>query len=78
MKGISGVLVITTAQNYTTMPEVRFWAGSNPARVVSEIRDGEDVWKWFRLEIRLNAFRRSTKPQKQFIIINSQSVTRGY
>ena len=36
---------------------------------VSEIRDGEDLWQWFRLEIRLNAFRRSTIPQKQFIII---------
>ena len=36
---------------------------------VSEIRDGEDVWQWSRLEIRLNAFRQSTIPQKQFIII---------
>ena len=36
---------------------------------VSEIRDGEDLWQWSRLEIRLNTFRRSTIPQKQFIII---------
>ena len=36
---------------------------------VSEIRDGEDLWEWTRLEIRLNAFRRSIIPQKQFIII---------
>ena len=35
---------------------------------VSEIRDGEDLWQWSQLEIRLNAFRRSTIPQKQFII----------
>ena len=50
-------------------PELRFCAGSNPARGVSEIRDGEDLWQWSRLEIRLNVFRRSTIPQKQFIII---------
>ena len=34
-----------------------------------EIRDGEDLRQWSQLEIRLNAFRRSTIPQKQFIII---------
>ena len=28
-----------------------------------------DFWQWSRLEIRLNAFRWSTIPQKQFIII---------
>ena len=39
------------------------WSG------VSEIRGGEDLWQWSRLEIKLNAFRRSTIPQKQFIII---------
>ena len=55
-------MVITTAQ-------LRLCAGSNPACGVSEIRDGEDLWQWSRLEIRLNAFRRSTIPQKQFIII---------
>ena len=41
----------------------------HPALGVPEIRDGEDLWQWSRLEIRLNAFRRSTIPQKQFIII---------
>ena len=64
-----GVVVITTAQLQSTKPELRFCAGSNPAPGVSEIRDGEDLWQWSRLEIRLNAFRRSTIPQKQFIII---------
>ena len=34
-----------------------------------EIRDGEDLWQWSQLEIRLNAFCWSTIPQKQFIII---------
>ena len=44
-----------------------FCACSNPARGVSGIRDGEALWQWSRLEIRLNAIRRSTIPQKQFI-----------
>ena len=64
-----GVVVITTAKLHSTKPELRFCAGLNPARGVSEIRDGEDLWQWSRLEIRLNTFCRSTIPQKQFIII---------
>ena len=62
-------MFITTAQLHSTKPELRFCVGSNPACGVSEICDGEDLWQWSRLEIRLNAFRRSTIPQKQFIII---------
>ena len=62
-------MVITTAQLHLTKPELRFCAGSNPACVVSEIRDGDDLWQCSRLEIRLNGFRRSTIPQKQFIIM---------
>ena len=38
-----GVVVITTAQLHSTNPELRFCTGSNPARGVSEIRDGEDL-----------------------------------
>ena len=64
-----GVVVITTAQLHSTKPELRFCAGSNPARGVSEIYDGEDLWQWSRLKIRPNVFRCSTLPQKQFIII---------
>ena len=71
-------VVITTAQNLLSKPEHTFCAGSNPLRGVLEIRDGEDLWQWFRLEIRLNTFHQSTIPQKQFIIIiyyiNSQHV----
>ena len=59
-----GVVVITVAQLHSTKPELRFCAGSNTARGVSEIRDGEDLLQWSRLEIRLNAFRRSSIPQK--------------
>ena len=38
-----GVVVITTAQLHSTKSELRFCAGSNPARGVSEICDGEDL-----------------------------------
>ena len=64
-----GVVVTTIAQFHSTKPKLRFCAGSNPARAMSEIRDDEDLWQWSRLEIRLTVFRRSTIPQKQFIII---------
>ena len=60
-----GVVVIATAQLLSITPELRLCTGSNPARGVSEIRDVEDLWHWSRLEIRLNALRRSTIPQKQ-------------
>ena len=49
--------------------ELRFCSVSCPVHGVSEIRDSEDLWQWSRLEVKLNAFRRSTIPQKQFIII---------
>ena len=38
-----GEVVITTAQIYSTKPELMFCEGSNPACGVSEIRDGEDL-----------------------------------
>ena len=38
-----GVVVITTAQFHSTRPELRFWASSNLARGMSEIRDDEDL-----------------------------------
>ena len=66
-----GVVVISTAQLHSTKPEVKFCAGSNPTRGVSEICHGEDLWQCSRLKIRLNAFRWSNLPQKQFIIINN-------
>ena len=47
-----GVAVITTAQLYSTKPELRLCAGSNPDRGASEICDGEDLWQWPRLEIK--------------------------
>ena len=56
-----GVVVITTAQLHLTEPILRFCAGSNHARGVSEIRDGED------------AFRRSTMPQNNSLLFSSSS-----
>ena len=38
-----GVVVITTAQLHSTELQLRFCAGSNFNRRVSEIHDGEDV-----------------------------------
>ena len=63
------VVAITIAQVYSTKPELRFCTGPNSARGMSEIHDGEDLWQWSQLEIRLNVFCRSTTPQKQLIII---------
>ena len=60
-----GVVVITTAQLHSTKSELRFWTGLSPASSVSEIHNVEDLWQWSWLEIRLNAFRRSTILQKQ-------------
>ena len=38
-----GAVVITTAQIHSTKPKLKFCAGSNPVRGVSEIRDSEDL-----------------------------------
>ena len=40
---VHGVVVITTAQLHSTKPGLRFCAGSNPARGVFEIHNGEDL-----------------------------------
>ena len=37
------LVVITTAQFHSTKPKLRFCAGSNPARCMSEIHYGEDL-----------------------------------
>ena len=63
------IVVFTTPQLHSTKSELRFLTGSNRTRGVSEICNGEDLWKWSRLEIGLKDVRWSTIPQKQFIII---------
>ena len=57
------VVVIIIVQLNSTKPELRFSADSSPARRVSKICDGEKLWQWSRLEIRLNVFHRSPIPQ---------------
>ena len=37
------VVVMTTVQLHSSKPELMFCVGSNPARGMSEIRDGEDL-----------------------------------
>ena len=66
-----GVVVITTAQLHSSKPELRLCAGSNPARGVSETRDGEDLWQWSLLEISLclSPINRTTKKFIIFIFI---------
>ena len=70
---LSGIVVITTVELSSATLLFRFCAGSNISRGVWEFCYGEKLRKWFRLEERLNTFRRSTIPQKQFIIINVSS-----
>ena len=64
-----GVVVIVTVKFHSTKSEIRFCAGSNPAASVLGICDGENLWQWSPLEIRLNAFHKLNIPQKQFIIM---------
>ena len=46
------IIHLTTAQLHSINSELRFCAGSSPARGVSDICDGENLWQWSRLEIR--------------------------
>ena len=64
-----GLLVIINEQFHSTKPELRFCAGSNPTRGVSEVSDGENLLHWLRLKMRVYVCRRSTIPKKQLIII---------
>ena len=56
------VVVTATTQLHSSKPELGFCAGSNSACGRSEIRDDE-------VPVGGKAFRQSTIPQKQFIII---------
>ena len=48
--------------------QLRFCTGSNLAHSMSKICNGEDLWQWSQLEIRLNVFHWSTISKKKFII----------
>ena len=67
-------MVITTAHLHSTKPELRLCTSSNSARCVSDICDNENLRQWSRLDLRLNAFRLSTIPQEQIIIIKFQEI----
>ena len=49
----SGVVVINTGQLRSMKSELKFCAGSNPARDVLEVCDGENLWQWSWQEIKL-------------------------
>ena len=49
-----GEVVITTAQLHSTVSELKFCASSNPACGVSEIRDGENLLQWSRVDHHLH------------------------
>ena len=40
-----GVMIITTAKNFSARPELRFCAGSNSVFGVLEICNGENLWQ---------------------------------
>ena len=62
-----GELIITTTQLYSSKPELRSQAFSNPCE--SEIHDGEDLWQCSQLVKKPNVSRPSSILQKQFINI---------
>ena len=67
-------MVITTAQLHSTKPELRLCAGSNPACGVLEIRNGENLWQWPWLEIKINAFKNNSSPwNRVFCLCNNSS-----
>ena len=49
--------------------KLRFCAGSNSAQGMLQISNGHNLRQWSWLKIKLNTFRQSTIPQKQFIVI---------
>ena len=64
-----GTVVFTVAQLHSTKSELKFCTSSNTSYGVSEICDSENLWQWFWLEIKINAFRRSIILQKHIITI---------
>ena len=65
--------VITTAQLHSTKPKLRFCSHWNPTYYVSEVCNVENPWKWYRLEIRLNALLWSTIPEHNSLPSSSTS-----
>ena len=55
-KSLSGVVVITTTQLHSAKLELMSCPSSNPARGVLDVYNGENIWQWSQLEIRINVF----------------------
>ena len=54
------------SSNPQSIPTTAYWKGTMVRHGVLGSHDGEALWLWSLLEIRLLAVRRSTTPQKQF------------
>ena len=67
------VVVITTAQLNSTKAGLVLHR-LNPACNMSDIHNDDGLWQCPQSKIRLNLFRWSTIPQKQFIIISSSFI----
>ena len=59
-KWCHGVVVITTVQLHSTMPELRFYTGWHPACGMSEVCNSETIQQWSQLQIKQNPFHWST------------------
>ena len=53
------VVLITTAELHLTQLQLSCYPGSNPARRVSEIRDGDNFCQWSAIEITLKTYDRN-------------------
>ena len=62
-----GVVVVTTTQLHSPKPQLKILRKFKSCSQC--VGDDGYFWQWSLLEIRLNALRQSTIPQKQFIII---------
>ena len=54
-------MVIATALLHSAKPELRIYAGPEPARGVSEIHNGEDLWQCSQLANHLSSVNHTTK-----------------
>ena len=67
-------VVITAAQLDSSKPELRFWAGLNPARGVSEIRDRWGSLTMVRAGNKATPFVGQPYHKKQLIIISQSKI----
>ena len=72
------VVVLTTAQFHLIKPGLSFCIDSNPTSVMSEIRNGENIWQW-SLTLKplcwINHFANKNKKQTKKINHHYQTLT---